>query len=181
MSKFQDLCANIRGEKLIPTGGVQLIVKATKSKVIAEVLSGSKVHYGPLGDSVGSPSVLTNQEPGSGRVVYFNLPIGNRYLEFGVLDYFRLINSAVQWAAKESAPIKLKNAPRTIALTAFMQPNMNRQVIHLVNSMRDEINQPIVKLNMCRGIKLITKTKKQPIRVVEAGKAELIGYLMEKN
>ena len=53
----------------------------------------------------------------------------------------------MQWAAKESAPIKLKNAPRTIALTGFMQTDMNRQVIHLVNSMRDEINQPIVELN----------------------------------
>ena len=173
MSKIQDLCNNIRGGKLVPTGGFQLNVEATKANIIAEVLSGSKVHYGPLGDSVGSPTVLTNQEPGRGRVVYFALPIGNRYLEFGILDHFKLINDSVRWAAKESAPIKLKNAPRTLTLTAFMQSNMKRQVIHLVNSMRDEINQPIVELNMCRGIKLITKTKEDPIRVIEAGKVEL--------
>jgi len=173
MSKFQNLCTNIQSEKLIPTGGVNLNVEATTAEVVAEVLSGSKVHYGPLGDSVGSSVVLMKQKPEGGRVVYFALPIGNRYLEFGVLDHFKLINAAVRWAAKESATIQVKNAPHTLAVTAFTQIDMNRQVIHLVNSVRDEVNQPILELNECRGVQLCIKIIKDPVRVIEAGKAEL--------
>lgn len=173
MFKSQTLCPNIREGKLLPTGGMHLSVEATTANIVVQVLGGSEVHYGPLSDTVGTPTVLMEQKPSGGRVVYFALPIGNRYLEFGVLDHFNLIDGAIKWAAKESPPIQIKNAPRTLAVTAFTQPDLNRQIIHLVNSVRDEINQPIVELNECKKVRLYVKTPKNPARVSEAGKGEL--------
>ena len=80
---------------------------------------------------------------------------------------------AVLWVAKEPPSVKVQNTPRTIALTAFKQPNTNRTIIHLVNSVRDEINLPILELNQCSRIKIFVNTVKEPSRVFEVGKSGL--------
>ena len=127
--------------KRIPTVGMQIGVDAESAKPVAHVYGASEVHYGPLSDEVGPPVILTNQSSGGGRRVYFATPIGVRYLEFGVRDFRRLIADAVSWTAQSKPPVRVQNASDVLAVTAFKQDN--RTLIHLVNSVRDEIRLPI--------------------------------------
>ena len=96
---------------------------------------------GPLGDEIGPPAVLANQGSSGGRSVYFATPIGVRYLEFGIRDFRYLIADAVLWTARGAAPIRVRGAGDSLALTAFKQGE--RTLIHLVNSLRDETRLPI--------------------------------------
>jgi hypothetical protein len=152
--------------KLIPTGGIQMNVAPISCQVVASTLGGAAVHYGPLGEETGFPAVLMSQPGGKGRVVYFAPPIGNRYLEFGVPAHRELIASAVRWAAGEEPPVRLENAPRTMALTAFEQNDGGRLVIHLVNSVRDETLKPVEEIIDCYDMRLIISTSRQLTRVV---------------
>ncbi|MCY3832256.1 MAG: family 10 glycosylhydrolase [Chloroflexi bacterium] len=130
----------IRAGKRIPTVGMQVGVEARAAKPVAHIHGASEVHYGPLSDVVGPPVLLTH-EADEGRRVLFTTPIGVRYLEFGLRDFRRLIADAVAWTAGEAPPVRVKNAGDVLALTAFRQGD--RTLIHLVNSIRDEIRLPI--------------------------------------
>ena len=130
----------IRAGKRIPTVGMQVGVEATAAKPVATIHGASEVHYGPLSDDLGPPVVLTH-EADEGRRVLFTTPVGVRYLEFGVPDFRRLIADAVLWTAREKPPVRVSNASDVLAVTAFRQGE--RTLIHLVNSIRDEIRLPI--------------------------------------
>lgn len=134
------LPTTIRAGKRIPTVGMQVGVEAKAARPVARVRGASEVHYGPLSDEVGPPVVLTN-EADEGRRALFTTPIGVRYLEFGVRDFRRLIADAVAWTAGEAPPARVRNASDVLAVTAFKQGD--RRLIHLVNSIRDEIRLPI--------------------------------------
>jgi hypothetical protein len=151
--------------KLIPTGGIQLDVEPLSAQVVATTLGGAAVHYGPLGEESSLAAVLARQEEITGRVVYFAMPIGNRYKEFGAEDYYELIHSSVEWVAKEKAEIQLKNGPKTLALTAFRQTAHDRLIIHLVNSIRDEIICPITEVETSTNIQVLVKGDKKPTMV----------------
>ena len=120
--------------------GMQVAVAPAGARPVAHVQGASEVHYGPLGDEKGPPAVLTHQA-GAGRSVYFATPIGVRYLEFGIRDFRRLIADALLWTAQSAAPVRVRGAGDTLALTAFRQEE--RTLIHLVNSVRDETRLPI--------------------------------------
>jgi len=130
----------IPANKRLPTVGMQVCVEADAAKPVAHIHGASEVHYGPLSDELGPPVVLTHEAEG-GRRVLFTTPIGVRYLEFGIRDFRRLIADALLWTARERPPVRVSNAGDALALTAFKQGD--RTLIHLVNSIRDEIRQPI--------------------------------------
>lgn len=130
----------IRAGKRIPTVGMQVGVEAAAAKPVATIHGASEVHYGPLSDDLGPPVVLTHEADG-GRRVLFTTPIGVRYLEFGIPDFRNLIADALLWTAREKPPLRVENASDVLAVTAFKQGN--RTLIHLVNSVRDEIRLPI--------------------------------------
>ena len=155
LSGEHELPVKLSPGKLIPTGGIQLGVVAGSAQVVASTLGGAAVHYGPLGEETGSPAVLLAQPEGRGRCVYFSLPIGNRYLEFGVSAHRELIAAAVRWAAREEAPIRLENASKELALTAYVQEVEKRYVIHLVASVRDEELRSITEVNEFFDVRLV--------------------------
>jgi hypothetical protein len=130
----------IRAGKRIPTVGMQVGVEAAAAKPVAHIHGASEVHYGPLSDEVGPPVILTHEAEG-GRRVLFTTPVGVRYLEFGIRDFRRLIADAVAWTAREKPPVRVRNANDVLAVTAFKQGE--RTLVHLVNSIRDEIRLPI--------------------------------------
>ena len=130
----------IPADRRIPTIGMQAVVEPTSARPVAHVGGASEVHYGPLGDEIGPPVVLTN-EVGGGRSAYFAIPIGVRYLEFGIRDFRNLIADAVSWTAQSPPAVRVVSARDELALTAFRQGE--RTLIHLVNSVRDEIRLPI--------------------------------------
>jgi hypothetical protein len=165
--------------KLIPTGGIQMNVAPVSCQVVASALGGAAVHYGPLGEETGIPAVLISQPGGQGRAAYFAPPIGNRYLEFGVPAHRDLISSAVRWAAGEEPPVRLENAPRTMALTAFEQNDGDRLVIHLVNSVRDEIIRPIVEVPENRNVLLRINSQKSPSQVRSLWGNQSLSWKME--
>ena len=134
------LPTEIRANKRIPTVGMQVGVEAEAAQPVAHIHGASEVHYGPLSDEVGPPVVLTHESDG-GRRVLFTTPVGVRYLEFGIRDFRRLIADAVAWTAGKKPPVRVKNASDVLAVTAFKQGE--RTLIHLVNSIRDEIRLPI--------------------------------------
>ena len=140
MRRTHPLPAEIPAGKRLPTMGMQAVVDAVDADVVAEVRGASEVHYGPLSDDIGPPVVLSHAGE-NGRAVYFAMPIGARYLEFGVRDFRRLIGAAVAWTARQPAPLRLRHAGEALALTAFRQGS--RTLIHLVNSLRDETRLPI--------------------------------------
>ena len=136
-----DLPTAIPAGKRMPTMGMQVAVEPAVARAVAYVQGASEVHYGPLSDETGPPVVLTHQSAAGGRSVYFAIPIGVRYLEFGIRDFRRLIADAVAWTAQQPAPIRVRGASDTLALTAYRQDG--RTLIHLVNSVRDETRLPI--------------------------------------
>ena len=135
------LPAGIPAGKRLPTMGMQVAATAGSARIVAEVRGASEVHYAPLSDDIGPPVIMTNDLPGGGRSVYFALPIGARYLEFGIRDFRNLIAAAVNWTAGAGPPLRIKNAGDALAVTAWQQGA--RTLIHLVNSVRDETRLPI--------------------------------------
>jgi len=141
MSSAHPLLADIPTGKRLPTMGMQVVVEPDGAQAVAHVQGASEVHYGPLGDEIGPPAVLTKSSGGGGRSALFTTPIGVRYLEYGIPDFRKLIRSAVDWTAAAAPPVRLRNASDVLALTAFKQGQ--RTLIHLVNSVRDETRLPI--------------------------------------
>ena len=152
MATEHDLPTAVPAGKRIPTIGMQVGVEAAGATAAAYVGGASEVHYGPLGDELGPPVVLTNQAKGKGRTVYFAIPLGARYLEFGIRDFRNLIADAVAWVAQQPPPIRVSGAGDTLALTAFQQGE--RTLIHLVNSVRDETRLPINETIPSRNIQI---------------------------
>lgn len=134
--------------------------------MVAEVLGGAAVHLSPLGGETDVPAVLAIQHEGQGRAVYFAPAIGNRYLEFGVSAQRDLIGTVVRWAAGSQPPVWLEKAPMTMALTAFTQPDQDRLIVHLVNSVQQEIIQPLEEIAEYRDIRLKVKHGRTPKRIV---------------
>ena len=166
LAEAHELPVKLPAGKLIPTGGIQLGVVPESAQVVATTLGGAAVHYGPLGEETGSPAVLLSQPEGQGRCVYFSLPIGNRYLEFGVSAHRELIAAAVRWAAGEESPIMLENASKELALTAYLQEVEKRYVIHLVASVRDEELRSIIEVNEFSDVRLVLSRKGKIIHKV---------------
>jgi hypothetical protein len=148
---------------LAPNGGVQKMVELTGARAEARVLGGSSVHYGPLGKTMGSPS-LTTFEKGKGRSAYFAFPIGNAFKEFGMSDHEELILAAVRWTAKEIPPVIAVNCPKTVAVTAFEQSG-GRLVIHLVKSARNEVLWSFDEISMGAIFSICIQTAMNPKRV----------------
>ena len=141
MSSAHPLPTDIPAGKRLPTMGMQVVVEPDGAHAVAHVQGASEVHYGPLGDDIGPPAVLTNGSGKGGRSALFTTPIGVRYLEFGIPDFRELIRAAVDWTAVTPPPVRLRKASDVLALTAFKQGE--RTLIHLVNSIRDETRLPI--------------------------------------
>lgn len=171
--------SGIPAGKRIPTGGIQVGVIPNGAQVAAEVLVGAATHYAPIGDEVGPPAVLHMERECGGRAVYFGLPIGNRFLEFGVEDYRRLITAAAKWAAGSEPPIRVEGTPRTIAVSAYRQLVEDRMVIHLVDSVRDELVRPIVEAPIFHDITLKVDVEKAPTRVYIAGDKQGLHWKVE--
>lgn len=163
----------IRSDKLIPAGILTIDVECTEAGTIMRQLGASEVHYGPLSQEAGSSTVTYNINSGKGRSVYFAMPVGGIYYEYGVKDYADLLTAAVRWAAKSEPAVSLVNAPKTVELTAFNQPLYNRRIIHLVNSVHDEIMCPIDGLQAVRGVKVLMRTQKYEGNVFTTDGCEL--------
>jgi hypothetical protein len=168
----QKLGSEIQRGKLVPTGGIQIEVMPEKATAIASTLTASAVHYGPIGSDAGSSAILAVEGENQGRCVYFAMPVGNRYLEFGVEDHRQLLASAVRWAARVAPPVQAVNAPKTLALTAFHQASENRLIIHLVNSVLDEVLRPIVDVAEVGNVELKIAMKSPPKRVKVWGETQ---------
>ena len=175
----QKLESEIQTGKLVPTGGIQIEVSPDKAQVIASTLAASVVHYGPIGSEAGLAAVLAFEKSDRGRSVYFAMPVGNRYLEFGVEDQRKLLVSAVKWAAHIAPPVQVANAPKTLALTAFRQSSENRLIIHLVNSVQDEVLRPIVEVPEISDVELKIAIKSHPRRVKVWGETQEPEWSME--
>ncbi|UCH27493.1 MAG: family 10 glycosylhydrolase [Trueperaceae bacterium] len=165
--------------KRVPTGGAQVSIEAEAAEVVADLLGGSTVHYAPLGTDPQQPAILCYSDQSSGRSTFFAPPLGARYLEFGVEDHRSLIAAAVTWAAQADAPVRTRNAPRTLALTAFYQPAFKRTLIHLVNSVRDEVTLPISEVHTHTDITVELEVGEQPANVFSLGDEGAITWSME--
>ena len=152
MTDLHTLPTAIPKGKRIPTVGMQVVAAPQNARPAAQLRGSSVVHYGPLSDELGPPVVLTNEGPGGGLSVLFTMPIGVRYLEFGLRDFRNLMADAVAWAAKDKAPLRVQNGSDALAVTAFTQEN--RTLIHLVNSIRDETRLPINDTVASRNLRL---------------------------
>ena len=55
---------NLPAGKLIPTEGIQMGVVPVASQIVASVLGGAAVHYGPLGEETGYPACCCQKMEG---------------------------------------------------------------------------------------------------------------------
>jgi len=142
----------------LPSMGSQLAVQAKgKAIPLATLIEEPEAHYAPLKNDTGIPTILAN-EYGKGRSVYFPGPIGEKYLSFGVYDHWKLIANAVRWAAHQEQPVRVQNCPSTVELTAYTQPKKDRVIVHVVNSVRSETDEPICDAGSERDLKLYVRT-----------------------
>jgi uncharacterized membrane protein len=138
--------------RIIPSFGTQLIVKpAGSSRVISTLVEESPVHYAPLGPDTNLPTIVVNEYL-NGRTVYFAGPIGSRYLEFSLPVHKMIICNSVIWTSREEAPLISQNCPEIISIIPWYQRRHDRYVIHLVSSIRDEVELPITYVSECRDI-----------------------------
>ena len=163
--------------KRLPTMGMQVAVDAESADTIAEVRGASVVHYGPLSEDIGPPTVLANETAGGGRSVLFTTPVGARYLEFGIRDFRRLIAAAVKWIAKSPPPVRVSKAGDALALTAFKQGE--RLLIHLVNSVRDETRLPINETIPSHEVRVEVDVESPPHSVSALGDDVDVNWDME--
>ncbi|MEM2209717.1 MAG: beta-galactosidase trimerization domain-containing protein [Nitrososphaerota archaeon] len=146
---------------LIPSFGSQLAIEALKNaQVISTLIEESIVHYAPLGEDTNLPTIVTN-EYDKGRTVYFAGPVGCRYLEYAIPYHRNLIINSIKWLSKNKLPLIAKNCPETIAIIPWYQKEKGRHVIHLVNSVRDDIEFPITHVPTFYNIEieLLVNTK----------------------
>ena len=167
MTSAQTLPAALPAGKRLPTMGMQVVVDAADAMTVAEVRGASTVHYGPLSDAVGPPTVLAHAPTAGGRAVAFMIPLGARYLEFGIRDFRGLVAAALAWTASSPPPVRVLNAGDTLALTAFWQGE--RLLLHLVNSVRDETSLPINETIASRNVALEVDLDSPPQSVVALG------------
>lgn len=150
MTAAHPLPADIPAGKRLPTMGMQVVVEPDGAQAVAHAQGASEVHYGPLGDEIGPPTVLAKASDEGGRSVLFTTPIGVRYLEYGIPDFRNLIAAAVNWTAATPPPVRVRNASDALALTAYKQGE--RTLVHLVNSIRDETRLPINETIVSRDL-----------------------------
>lgn len=179
MGEGHGLPLGMRVGRRIPTGGMQVGVAAKGSKVVASVQGGATAHYAPIGDEQGPPSALQMEHEGGGRAAYFAIPIGNRYLEFGVEEMRGMMAGAVMWAAVCEPPIRVYGLPMTTALTAYRQEGGDRIVIHLVDSVRDETIRPLMELPRYCDVRIELEVAKAPERVFVPGDGEELLWKIE--
>lgn len=165
MTDDHELPSAIPSEKRIPTLGMGVVVTPESAQAMAQVRGSSEVHYGPLSDVIGAPVVLGNRLAGGGRNILFSIPLGLRYLEFGIRDFRNLIAGAVGWTARERPPVRLGNRDDALAVTAFTQGQ--RKLIHLVKSVRDETRLPISESHPSRDLTLEVDID-SPVQAVRA-------------
>ena len=160
LGELADFAPDVDERRSIPSLGMQQKVRAVGAEALAWAGGESTVHYAPLDERRGAPTITRITTAGGGRAVYFANPIGLRFLEFGVPDFPRLIAGGTRWAAGGDAPIRMRNAPLTLALTTFRQrvsslrgrKKGERFILHLVDSVREERRQPIVEAPTHRNI-----------------------------
>lgn len=148
---------------LIPSMGTQLTIRTSgEAKNLSTLIEEPRVHYAPLNEDSGIPTITVNQY-GKGRVVYFAGPIGDRFLKFGLPDHRRLIAQAVMWATNCPMPVRVDNCPDTVELTAFKQTHKGRFILQLVNSIRSQIQEPITHVSCEHDVRVdIQVLEKQP-------------------
>jgi type 1 glutamine amidotransferase len=138
----------------IPSTGTQLEIRGKeKATALATLIDEPEAHYAPLKKDTRIPTILVN-EYGKGKSVYFPGPIGDIYLKFGVMDHQKLIANAVRWVAKERQSVWVENCPNTVELTAYKQSQKDRTIIHLVNCIRNEIDEPITYASSESNVKI---------------------------
>lgn len=71
------------------------------------------------------------------------------------------------------------NAPKTLALTAFHQSGENRLIIHLVNSVQDEVLRPIIDVAEVGNVELKIAMKSPPISVKIWGQTQEPEWTMD--
>jgi hypothetical protein len=152
------LPAGLPAGRRIPTGGIQIGVSLAGARPVASLFSGASSAAGLEGPQVGSPTVLAYDQGVHGRSVYFAPPLDAHYLKYGVEAQRKLLAAAVLWAAQVDPPLRVDNAPLTLAVTAFYQPVKKRLILHLVNSVQDEAYRPIAEVPECRGVRLLIQT-----------------------
>ena len=167
MTDEHELPTEIPAGKRLPTMGMQVVVEAIEAITVAALRGASVVHYGPLSDDIGPPVVLQKEASGRGRTVLFTVPVGVRYLEFGIRDFRNLIAAAINWTARSVQAIRLRNASDTLAMTAFKQEE--RTLIHLVNSVRDETRLPINETIVSRDVVVEVDVDRKPQTVTTLG------------
>ena len=69
---------------------------------------------------------------GKGRVVYFASDIGAAYGQYQYGIARNLIGGAIRWAAAQEPPAEVE-APPSVEMTLYRQPDKNRLIVHLVN------------------------------------------------
>jgi hypothetical protein len=155
--------------KIIPSFGTQLIVKPTKdSKILSTLIEESPVHYAPLGSDTNLPTIVVN-EYFNGKTVYFSGPIGSKYLEYALPVHKSLIFNSLKWLSGNNIPIVTQNCPETISVVPWYQQKYDRYIIHLVNSIRDDVELPIAHVPEYRNIiiSLMTKNAKKDYNIEE--------------
>ena len=167
MTDRHELPTEIPAGKRLPMMGMQVVVEAIRAITVAELRGASVVHYGPLSDDIGPAVVLQKEASDCGRTVLFTVPVGVRYLEFGIRDFRNLIAAAVNWTARSAQAIRLRNASDTLAMTAFKQGD--RTLIHLVNSVRDETRLPINETIISRDVEVEVDVERKPQTVTTLG------------
>ena len=93
------------------------------------------IHNNPPGVETNLPAIVAHRF-GQGRAVYFASQIGAMYATASYWEARRLMVNAVRWAAGEAAAVEV-DAPLSIEVTAWDQPDLHRRVIHLVNVQSD--------------------------------------------
>lgn len=113
-----------------PMKGVKVLAKIllpyhepTKEKLIS--------HSNPPAVETDDPAITANKY-GKGRVIYFAGQVDGRFLEAGYPECRKLIVNAAKWALGREAPLTVE-APKSVEVTFFEQPEKNRYIIHLVN------------------------------------------------
>jgi hypothetical protein len=135
----------------LPSFGNQLFINVSGSaKSLATLIEEPEAHYLPLKKDTKIPTIVVN-EFGKGRVVYIAGAVGEHYLNFGIYDHSKIIINSIRWLSSASQSIEIDNCPSTVELTAYTRDN-DTLILHLVNSVRDEINEPIYESGLISNV-----------------------------
>jgi len=81
-------------------------------------------------DEKTGPAQVFLREIGKGRVVYFPWDVDRTFWEVLVVDHFKLLRNAVEWAANEEPAVSV-TGPGILDVTVWQQKNS--LTVHLVN------------------------------------------------